>query len=107
MNKTGAQVYRINTNSDGMLDLNDVLEKCHELGIKNIMVEGGAKIITNFIKMKLVDQIVQTISPQFLGGLRAVNEIDSKVMKSTPTLKNINYQSYSNDMVIRGDLDWK
>jgi len=107
LNKTGAQVYRIKTNSDGMLDLNDVLEKCHELGIKNIMVEGGAKIITNFIKMKLVDQIVQTISPQFLGGLRAVNEIDSKVMKSTPTLKNINYQSYSNDMVIRGDLDWK
>ena len=53
---------------DGV-NLTALLECLSEKGIKRLMVEGGAGVITSFLKEKLVDLLVITITPVLLGGL--------------------------------------
>jgi riboflavin biosynthesis pyrimidine reductase len=41
-------------------------------GIRSVMVEGGASVITSFLVERLVDQVALTIAPVFLGGIPAL-----------------------------------
>ncbi len=54
------------------IDLEDLLSQLYESGIHSLMVEGGASVITSFIEARLVDVVVLTIAPIWLGGLHAV-----------------------------------
>ncbi|HTX73726.1 MAG TPA: dihydrofolate reductase family protein, partial [Rectinemataceae bacterium] len=38
------------------------------LGVSTLMVEGGAAVIASFLRSRLVDRLVVTIAPCFLGG---------------------------------------
>jgi 3,4-dihydroxy 2-butanone 4-phosphate synthase/GTP cyclohydrolase II len=68
----GACVEFIAAAADGRVDLPHLLTRLQELGIKHLMVEGGAQIITSFLASRLVDHLVVTIAPVLVGGLRAV-----------------------------------
>jgi riboflavin biosynthesis pyrimidine reductase len=37
------------------------------------MIEGGARVITSFIRNRLADRVVITISPRLLGGLPVID----------------------------------
>ena len=54
------------------MDLPALLLCLYKMGIRSLMVEGGARVISSFLAGGLVDQVVLTIAPVFLGGLRAV-----------------------------------
>jgi len=49
-------------------DLPSVLSTLSERGIDSLMVEGGAQIICSFLKSGLVDELIVTIAPTFVGG---------------------------------------
>jgi riboflavin-specific deaminase-like protein len=54
---------------DGRLDLDDVLSKLHDrFGIKSLMVEGGAAVLTSFFNQGMVDYVCITIAPKLLGA---------------------------------------
>jgi len=53
---------------DGRLDLHDVLSKLYtRFGIKTLMVEGGAAVLTSFFDQGPVDCLCVTIAPKLLG----------------------------------------
>ena len=41
-------------------------------GLQSLLVEGGAGIIQSVLESQLVDQVVVTIRPSFLGGYRSL-----------------------------------
>ena len=41
-------------------------------GIRRLMVEGGARVITSFIRAQLVDLFIITIAPKLVGGLQVM-----------------------------------
>ena len=43
-----------------------IFNKLYELGIKSVMVEGGARVINNLLE-KSVDSVIITVAPVFLG----------------------------------------
>jgi len=49
-------------------NLNDVLVKLGKKGIGQLLVEGGEKIITSFLKQKLADEIIVYTSNEKLGA---------------------------------------
>ncbi|HBG77961.1 MAG TPA: bifunctional diaminohydroxyphosphoribosylaminopyrimidine deaminase/5-amino-6-(5-phosphoribosylamino)uracil reductase RibD [Phycisphaerales bacterium] len=49
-------------------NLNDVLVKLGKRGVQQLLVEGGEKIITSFLKQKLADEIIVYISNEKLGA---------------------------------------
>jgi len=57
---------------NGWVDLHALLRRLADEGINDVMVEGGARIITSFLEARLVDYAFVTIAPQFLGGLSVI-----------------------------------
>ena len=70
------------------------------------MVEGGAQVITSFLKARLVDQMVLTVAPLFVGGLRAVGPLGITAPENLPHLQNLNYQYLGDNLIVRGDPIW-
>lgn len=70
----GARVFRL-PSADGWVDLVSLLKLLSDLGIHSLMVEGGAQVITSFLVSRLVDQMVLTIAPWLVGGLRVVDHL--------------------------------
>ena len=60
----GAQIVRVADTRD----LSSVLSCLSEKGIGSLMVEGGAQIIQSFLRSGLVDELIVTIAPTFVGG---------------------------------------
>ena len=44
-----------------------MLHALHSLGIRTLMVEGGAQIIDSFARSGLVDRLVVTVAPVVVG----------------------------------------
>lgn len=100
----GAQILRLPTQENGRVNLSALLSRLRRMDIQTVMVEGGARIITSFLAARLVDQFVLTISPVFVGGLRAVNPLGDLPIDRMPRLKNMHYQLLSENLIIRGDF---
>ena len=92
--------------SNGWVDLAELLKHLGSMGINSLMVEGGAQIITSFLASRLVDQVVLTIAPMLVGGLRVVNHLGHSSQRRFPRLKNLSYQQLGDDLVLRGEPDW-
>lgn len=72
LEKVGVRVLELSRQEDRRLPLRDVLAALKREGIRHMMVEGGAQVITSFLDQRLVDMVVLTIAPMFLGGMRSV-----------------------------------
>lgn len=59
----------------GQINLRDALKKLAQLGISNIIVEGGGTLIGSLFDEGLVDRILFFISPKIIGGKEAVSSV--------------------------------
>jgi len=96
---------RIPPRPDGLLDLKALLRRLVQLNITSLMVEGGAEIITSFLKDRLVDQLVLTISPIYVGGMHAVWPLQLS-LQDPPVLRNMEWETCGSDVVLRADVAW-
>jgi 3,4-dihydroxy 2-butanone 4-phosphate synthase/GTP cyclohydrolase II len=101
---TGAQVLRVPVTADGLIDLIHLMRRLKDLGLQSVMVEGGAGIITNMLASGLADQLLITIAPRFVGGLRAVKQLPNNPRVQMPRLTNLHYASLAGDLIVRGDI---
>ncbi|MBX2999335.1 MAG: GTP cyclohydrolase II [Caldilineaceae bacterium] len=67
----GARVLTLPTVGTGV-DLAALLDQLGAEGVRSMMVEGGAEILTSFWRSGLAQQAIITIAPILLGGLHAV-----------------------------------
>ena len=102
----GARVYRLPSGDNGGIELKEVLQRLGEMGINSLMVEGGAQIITSFLGFQAVDQVIVTIAPVLVGGVRVLDILHQPRPKVFPRLINVDYQRIGEDLVVRGDPDW-
>lgn len=100
----GALVLRLPTTADGGVNLHHLFEYLTELGIRTVMIEGGARIITSMLKKRLADQLVLAIAPRILGGVRAVESLCDVGLEARPRLKNVHFESVAGEMVIQGEF---
>ena len=102
----GARIIRLKGSAAAQVDLSALLECLASMGMDSIMVEGGARIITSFLVDRLVDQVVVTIAPLLVGGLRALDRFAETHPGHFPRLLNTFYEKVGDDLVLRGDPDW-
>ena len=103
----GARVVRVRSTPEGRIDLVEALQQLKSLGYESLMVEGGARVITSVLRQRLAHQLLLTISPRFVGGLRAVNgtpDATDDPKLSLPQLCNIHYQWLAEDLILRADF---
>lgn len=108
LEERGATVIPLAAGPDGRVDLPSLLACLHERGVRRLMVEGGASVITSFLAQGLVDWVVLTVAPVFLGGLHAVEEPPWRSSSSQlllPRLRIIETEQMGEDLAILGRME--
>ena len=100
---SGATVLGLPADAEGRVDLGALMEKLGALGVGSVMVEGGATLITSFLKARLVDRLAVCVAPKILGdGVQAVGDLGIRDLSSSLTLADASVEPYGVDLVLSG-----
>jgi len=91
---------------DNRLDLTQTMRILHQRGIRRLMVEGGARVITSFIRARLVDLFIITIAPKLVGGLQVLTAPPNG-SEAPMALTAIHYDRLEDDLVLWARPDWQ
>ncbi|MCU7496022.1 MAG: bifunctional diaminohydroxyphosphoribosylaminopyrimidine deaminase/5-amino-6-(5-phosphoribosylamino)uracil reductase RibD [Ignavibacteria bacterium] len=101
LQKMGIEILFIKENKDGTLNLKNALEELGKNRISSVMVEGGRKIYTSFIKEGLFDDMMVFISPKIMGeGLPAVDKLGIHSIRKSLKLKVRAVEKLGDDVLI-------
>ena len=67
------------SSSPNGLDLNFILHSLGERGITSLLVEGGGRLATEFLRLNLIDRLILFRGPIIIGALgkNSVHELDN------------------------------
>jgi 3,4-dihydroxy 2-butanone 4-phosphate synthase/GTP cyclohydrolase II len=101
----GARILKAKALPNGWVDLPSLLHQMAEQGVAHMMVEGGSKIITSFLRARLVDYAVITVAPRLMGGLAALRGVTFDGV-GEPRLCSWDTHRLGDDLVLCGELRW-
>ncbi|MFO7526329.1 MAG: bifunctional diaminohydroxyphosphoribosylaminopyrimidine deaminase/5-amino-6-(5-phosphoribosylamino)uracil reductase RibD [Ignavibacteriaceae bacterium] len=100
LKKLGINIIVVKKNHNDKIHLKSMLKTLGKLHITSVLVEGGSRIYTSFIKQKLFDDMILFLSPKFIGGgIPIVNNLGVKSIKSPFKLKLVNCEAIGEDIV--------
>jgi GTP cyclohydrolase II len=74
-------------------------------GIRSVLVEGGARVITSFLSSGLADRLVVGIAPRVLGsGTEAVRDLGIREVASSIRIERRSVHVVGDDLLLAGDL---
>jgi riboflavin biosynthesis pyrimidine reductase len=100
LESAGARLLVLPPDAEGRVSLPALLETLAGIGVRSLMVEGGAQVITSFLTQGLADWVSITIAPVILGGLPAVEPR----LTGPSRLTEIHTEQLGQDVVIFGRL---
>ncbi len=98
----GVHVIFAAGDKNGGLNLRSVLKQLAKNNIASVLVEGGSRVFSSFIRSKLYDDIFLFISPKIAGqGIPVVEDIGVKNIKSTLKVKIKNFERIGDDLLLQ------
>ncbi len=89
----------------GQINLKDMLKRLFQLGIRNILVEGGGTLNGSLFDDGLVDKIMFFISPRIIGGKEAIGSVMgqgiARVERSV-MIKDLKLRRFGEDILVEG-----
>jgi GTP cyclohydrolase II len=105
LREQGVTVAVVREAPDG-IDLPDGLARLRNLGIRSLLVEGGARVITSMLRGRLADRVVVAVAPLLLGkGTEAVGDLGTNLVTDGLQLANHTVHQAGPDLLIAGDLN--
>jgi 5-amino-6-(5-phosphoribosylamino)uracil reductase/diaminohydroxyphosphoribosylaminopyrimidine deaminase/5-amino-6-(5-phosphoribosylamino)uracil reductase len=96
----GATILRLPENPAGRVDLRLLMKELYGLGVRSVMVEGGAALITALLCERLVDRLAVCVAPKILGrGIEAVGDLGIRDLTDSLTLSDTTVAAYGTDTV--------
>jgi riboflavin-specific deaminase-like protein len=91
---------------EGWVSLPHALRALTELGVKRLLVEGGARVLTSFLRARLVDRAEIEIAPRLLGGdaTAAVGALGFASIAATTRLDGVVVEHAGGNVLVRGDV---
>ncbi|MCE3255088.1 MAG: ribD [Rickettsiaceae bacterium] len=89
-------------NSNDKIDPKILLTKICEIGVNNLLIEGGAKLATQFLKADLVDRLIWIQSPKIVGGdgVDAVADLDLSKIEQSLKFKITRTKKIDEDLLV-------
>ncbi len=76
LNDRGVDIRVVEGDQRGRINLRELLRALGQEGISSVLVEGGSRIITSFLKAGLADRLVIITAPKIIGkGIEAVGDL--------------------------------
>ena len=104
----GATVLKVPADAGGRVDLRALLSELYSsLGVRSVMVEGGAALITSFLHDRLVDRLAVCIAPKILGrGIEAVGDLGISDLSDSLILADTSVTPYGVDLVLDSRVEY-
>jgi riboflavin-specific deaminase-like protein len=103
----GATVLKVPADAAGRVDLRALLTELYALGVRSVMVEGGASLITSFLHARLVDRLAVCIAPKILGrGIEAVGDLGISDLSDSLILVDTSVTPYGVDLVLDSRVEY-
>ena len=103
----GATVLSLPSDLDGHVDLKALLEELTAVGVGSVMVEGGATLITSFLRAGLVDRLAVCVAPKILGnGIEAVGDLGIRELSRSLILADVAVEHYGVDLIFSGRVEY-
>jgi riboflavin-specific deaminase-like protein len=102
----GAEVAIVRADDDGLVSIAGALEELHRRGVRRLLVEGGARVLTSFFRAHAVDRIHVEIACVFVGddGVSALGRLAIDGLAAAPTLTRTSVERVGTNLIIRGDV---
>lgn len=100
----GAAVLKLPAGPEGRVSLPALLAELARREIASVMVEGGAEVITAFLRAGLADVMLVTIAPVLAGGYHAVQGLDTGEWAALPRLEEVRVERAGDDIIVWGDV---
>ena len=103
----GATVLRLPAGPGGGVDLAALAGRLRERGVRSVMVEGGATLITALLGERLVDRLAVCIAPKILGsGIEAVGDLGIGDLADSLVLSDAAFSVRGGDIFLDGRVEY-
>jgi len=100
----GVAVHSVSAHPAGV-DASEALRLLRGLGVRSVLVEGGARVLTSFLKGGLADRVIVGIAPTILGtGTNAVGDLDIVSVTDGLRITGASVYRAGDDLLLAGDL---
>ncbi len=107
LHQAGAQCLTLPGSEDGHVDLQALLEDLGKREIMTLMIEGGSRVATAFLREQAVHRIACFIAPKLLGtGLSAIGNLNISTLDSAINLRKITIERSGDDILVEGFIDY-
>ena len=97
-------VHVVPEGPDG-IDLAAALKTLHQRGVRSLLIEGGARVITSALAAGLVDRVIVGIAPTIIGaGTDAVGDLGVARIADGIKLVNRSLHSIGDDVILAWDV---
>jgi diaminohydroxyphosphoribosylaminopyrimidine deaminase / 5-amino-6-(5-phosphoribosylamino)uracil reductase len=103
----GATVLRLPAEAEGRVDLKALLSELYAWGVRSVLVEGGAALITSLLCDRLVDRLAVCVAPKILGsGIEAVGDLGICELNDSLALVDTSIIPYGVDIVFDSRIEY-
>jgi 5-amino-6-(5-phosphoribosylamino)uracil reductase/diaminohydroxyphosphoribosylaminopyrimidine deaminase/5-amino-6-(5-phosphoribosylamino)uracil reductase len=102
----GAAVAVTERDPDGRVSIDGALEVLAERGVERLLVEGGSKVLTSFLRARRVDHLSIEITMRLLGapGTAMLGALGVGALEQAPSLTNVSVTRLGDNVLVRGDV---
>ena len=102
---SGAEIAIVRRTGTGRVDLQDMVGVLAARGVRSLLVEGGAAMITSMLQARLCDRLVVCIAPRILGrGIEAVGDLGIERLQDAVTFSSVRVTPCGDDLIVDGHL---
>lgn len=102
----GVEVVLVDGDQGGLVSIAAALDELHRRGVRRLLVEGGARVLTSFFRARAVDRVNVEIASVFVGadGVGALGTLAIDGLRAAPTLANVQVERLGRNVMMRGDV---
>jgi riboflavin-specific deaminase-like protein len=102
----GAQVIVLPSQEDGRVDLQALLVALAARGMRSVLVEGGAEMITSLLRRRLAHRLVVCVAPKVLGlGVEAIGDLGILRLDEALSFARGRFRLCGPDVLFEGDIE--
>jgi riboflavin biosynthesis pyrimidine reductase len=96
----GTEVAPVQDDSRGNLDVNEILHVLSGKGLKSILIEGGSRVITSFLRAGRVDRLVVITAPIVIGeGIPCIGDLGIRELSEARRFARVRVRRIGRDLV--------
>ncbi|QQE81423.1 bifunctional diaminohydroxyphosphoribosylaminopyrimidine deaminase/5-amino-6-(5-phosphoribosylamino)uracil reductase RibD [Alicyclobacillus sp. SO9] len=107
VNPGNVKVVALPSTPEGHVPLQEALTELSARGINELLVEGGATIVSQLLRQQLIDELVYFVAPKILGGgIPVLAGLGPTLMTDAVSVQNVTWEQIGPDLCLRGTLKY-